>query len=197
MPEELCTEIYEHIQRDFVQIKEFLNWHATCHRYWDEYLVLSETETMALCARKKEENRRRLLTTLRVEYKNNMIEYTMFIHILRNCQRVTERIVSIAGADLFDTDLPCSKRTGFCVCRCGLFHGVSFVSRFDEETSDTQDVITDESMVVLCAVANRIYVRYGWRMSLVFRRSNQSPLNVDLPCPSPWNVPVECDIYIR
>lgn len=81
--------------------------------------------------------------------------------------------------------------------------GISFTSAAsyvhigdDQETSD-DNTISDDSMVTLCSVAERILARYGWCLSLVFKRGNNPSSNVDLPCLSPWSIPSYADVYIR
>lgn len=203
LPEELFEKIHQSLVRQSLRVSDLLYWCATCQRLWSEYLESDDDDVLLYCETKKEENKSMLLATLCVEYKNNILQYIQYKHIIKNCERIKWRIASIANSDLFDQDLPCTRQTGFCVQRCGLFDGISFTNASfyvqvhgDNESHDN-NIISDESMVILCSVAERILARYGWQLSLVFKRGNNLPSNVDLPCPSPWSIPSYADVYIR
>lgn len=205
LPAEIFEKIHQYLVEQSLKVSDLLYWCATCQRLWSEYLEMDDKDVIEFCDKKKEENRLLLLASLCVDYKNNILQFMQFKHIVKNCASIKWRIASIAKSDLFDQDLPCSRQTGFCVQRCGLFDGISFRSasfyvetRGDTERRDDDDnTISDESMVILCSVAERILARYGWRLSLVFKRGNNLPSNVDLPCPSPWSIPSYADVYIR
>lgn len=189
-------EIHKQVKACCLRVCEFLNWHAICHTLWREYLLMDDDAIMSLCRAKREANKSLLLKTLQVEYKNNMVRFIEFAYITMNCVRIKERIFTIATIDLFDRDLPCSTQTGFCLHRCGLLDGVSFTEHTTPDDNDS-GIIATESLRILNAVATRINARYGWRVSLVYKRIGEPFLNIDLPLREPCDVPIESDIYIR
>lgn len=198
LPDEIVYgELHRHINEQSLCVYDFLAWHATCQALWTEYVNTPDEEIEKWCHTKKVVNAHLLLKTLRVEYKDNMVRMTELAYITLNCACIKKRIEQIAKADLFDPDMPCSVQTGFCVNRSGHLHGVSFTRNDADE-----EIIATESLAILGAVATRIYSRYGWRVSLVYKKKDGPVLNHDLPltaaaAPTPCEIPIDSDVYIR
>ena len=198
LPEEIFCEVHYFFYKQVLRVSDFLHWHASCQCLWSDYLAMVDIEEIEFYEKKKIQNRLLLLKTLRVEYKNDMLQFMQFKHIVKNCARIVACIIMVAKSDIFDLDLPCTIQNGFFVQTCGLFDGISFVntSTYVESAGDGS-TIADDSMVVLCGVAERILARYGWRLSLIFKRSDNISTTIDLPCARPWSIPSRSDVYIR
>jgi hypothetical protein len=198
LPEEIFAVVHHCFREQVIRVSDFLHWYASCQCLWREYLAMEDTEVIEFYEKKKVQNRLLLLKTLRVVYKNNMLQFMQFKHIVKNCARIVACIIMVAKSDIFDLDLPCTIQNGFFVQTCGLFDGISFTNTSTYvESGNDGGTIADDSMVVLCGVAERILARYGWRLSLIFKRGDNISATIDLPCTRPWSIPSRSDVYIR
>lgn len=178
MPPEIQSIIASYVTQECESVADYLHFHGSSRFLWTEYYKILDVNLLSLCGAKIERNRASLLKTLRAEYKDNMVEWSLFLSIVTNTISITLRIQQIADEDMrrdYSAEYV-TKESGFLISSWLDFEGVSLHSFHrigDQEEELSAQCLNHSGVVVMNALANRVSVRYEWEFYFNLKKKNK------------------------
>lgn len=186
-PEMLCL-VAEFVVAGCEKVDDYLHFHASCMDLWLLYTGMDEQSLLTLFDAKIAMNKASLLRTFSMEYKNNIIQWTLFDSINENLGFIKYRIKErFSQEDDFGEDDEiqfATKTTGFVIHLWEEeFRGTGF--RSYEINKKKVENLGDSGLIVMNALATRVSSRLNGELFFQLKKKDENGRHVQVTFPLP------------
>lgn len=185
-PLELLCLVGEHLAKVCEKVDDYLHFYASSQSLWHVYCSFSEQSMVVLCDAKIAANKATLLKTFSMEFKNNIVQWTLFDSINDNLgtikYRITQRFNVEDEIDEEDEIVYQTKTSGFFIPLWKEeFIGVGF--REYEMNKIKMKNFCDTGFIIMNALASRVSSRLNGELFIQLKKKDERGCYIQITFP--------------